>query len=137
VHRRTRAVLLSCSVVSVVGAVVVFITGVILTSGAYGSRMAWLLGVVLPLLLLAALFAWLACRPARPNVVKVVTSSRLRHVSAIMLLVVGFLFLIMTVLAAFHYLRRGGGSGGSGLHRQRSSPFLVGRVSRHAECSSW
>ena len=113
--------------VSVVGAVVVFITGVILTSGAYGSRMAWLLGVVLPLLLLAALFAWLACRPARPNVVKVVTSSRLRHVSAIMLLVVGFLFLIMTVLAAFTIY--GEVAGVVGLACIVSGAVLLGRTS--------
>lgn len=95
------AVLLSCSVVSFVGAVVVFIAGVIVTSGTYGSRMAWLLGVVLPLLLLTALFARLACRPAGPNGKKVATSSRLRPMSAVMLLVIGFLFVVLTFLAAF------------------------------------
>lgn len=42
------------------GAGVVFGLGVIWTSGVYGSRRAWLLGVVLPLLLLTAVFAGLA-----------------------------------------------------------------------------
>jgi hypothetical protein len=41
------------------GAVTVFILGVIATSGTYGSRMAWLLGVTLPLLALAAGLFWL------------------------------------------------------------------------------
>lgn len=101
VPRRTRAVLLSGSAVSFVGAVVVFITGVILTSGTYGSRMAWLLGVVFPLLLLTTLSAWLACRPAGTNAKKVATSSRPRRMSAIVLLVIGFLLVVLAFLAAF------------------------------------
>jgi hypothetical protein len=36
------------------GAVGVLILGTIVTDGTYGSRMAWLVGVVLPLLLLSA-----------------------------------------------------------------------------------
>jgi hypothetical protein len=55
-----RAFLLWYSLASFVGAVVVFVPGVIWTNGTYGSRMAWLLGVVLPLLLLTAVLAWLA-----------------------------------------------------------------------------
>jgi hypothetical protein len=40
----------------------VFVFGVIDTNGVYGSRMAWLLGVVLPLLALTAFLSWLARR---------------------------------------------------------------------------
>ena len=60
-----RTILLSCSIASFIGAVVVFVPGVIWTKGTYGSRMAWLLGVVLPLLLLTAVFSWLAA-PGTP-----------------------------------------------------------------------
>ncbi|HEY1988969.1 MAG TPA: hypothetical protein VGG43_05865 [Acidimicrobiales bacterium] len=42
------------------GAMVVFLFGVIVTAGVYGSRLAWLLGIVLPLLVLGALFARVA-----------------------------------------------------------------------------
>ena len=43
-------------------AVVVIAFGVIATSGVYGSRMAWLLGVAMPLLALSVLCAWLSGR---------------------------------------------------------------------------
>jgi hypothetical protein len=43
-------------------ALVVIIFGVIATSGVYGSRMAWLLGVALPLLATTAWLSWLAFR---------------------------------------------------------------------------
>src|SRR5580700_4227932 len=42
------------------GAILVFLFGVIVTSGVYGSRMAWLLGVVLPLLAVTAVQSKLA-----------------------------------------------------------------------------
>jgi hypothetical protein len=42
-----------CSVVALVGASQVFLFGVVWTHGVYGSRMAWLLGVVLPLIAVA------------------------------------------------------------------------------------
>ena len=51
-------------------AVVVIALGVIATSGVYGSRMAWLLGVAMPLLALSVLCAWLSGRrrpPAFPS----------------------------------------------------------------------
>ena len=51
-----------------VGAVGVFLFGVIVTSGVYGSRMAWLLGVVLPLLVIATLFAGLAAKVSDSSV---------------------------------------------------------------------
>ena len=41
---------------------VVIVLGVIATTGVYGSRMAWLLGVACPLLAVAALLAWRATR---------------------------------------------------------------------------
>lgn len=53
------------------GAFVVFVPGVVWTNGTYGSRMAWLLAGVLPLLLSTAVFAWLASPNTsrwRPNV---------------------------------------------------------------------
>ena len=40
----------------------VFLFGVLWTHGVYGSRMAWLLGVVLPLLAITAGLAWGAAR---------------------------------------------------------------------------
>jgi hypothetical protein len=36
--------------------------GVIVTSGTYGSRLAWFLGVAVPVLALSALLAWLPTR---------------------------------------------------------------------------
>lgn len=51
-------------------AVIVIAFGVIATSGVYGSRMGWLLGVALPLLAASMLLSWLAVRTssrARPN----------------------------------------------------------------------
>lgn len=64
---------LGCSIGCFVGAFIVFVAGVVWTNGTYGSRMAWLLAGVLPLLLSAAGFAWLAS----PN-----TSRWRRNVSA-------------------------------------------------------
>ena len=54
--------LLACSAAAFIGAVVVFLFGVILTHGVYGSRVAWLLGVVMPLLAVAAGSALTAAR---------------------------------------------------------------------------
>lgn len=61
------SILLGASIVSFGGAVGVFLLGVVLTHGVYGSRMAWLLGVVVPLLALAALLAWLAASTSSIN----------------------------------------------------------------------
>ncbi|HVB94373.1 MAG TPA: hypothetical protein VND67_08630 [Acidimicrobiales bacterium] len=71
-----------------VGAIVVFLFGVIETTGVYGSRLAWLLGIVLPLLFLGALFARLAARIDDSTVDgdargQVVSSQRLRTFSVI------------------------------------------------------
>jgi hypothetical protein len=55
-----RRVLAAAAGVAWLRAVGVFLFGVIVTSGVYGSRMAWLLGVVVPLLVLGALVAGLA-----------------------------------------------------------------------------
>ena len=54
---------LAMAILLFVAAVVVFILGVVVTSGVYGSRMAWLLGVVMPLIAGAATFAWLIIGP--------------------------------------------------------------------------
>ena len=48
------------ALVALVAAVLVIIFGVLATSGVYGSRLAWFLGVALPLLALATLAAWLS-----------------------------------------------------------------------------
>jgi hypothetical protein len=45
-----------------VGAIEVFLFGVVWTHGVYGSRMAWLAGVVLPLLAITGGLAWAATR---------------------------------------------------------------------------
>lgn len=47
---------------ALVGAIGVFVFGVVWTHGVYGSRMAWLVGVVLPLLAVAAGLALAAAR---------------------------------------------------------------------------
>jgi hypothetical protein len=60
----------AAAVLTLTASVVVFAFGVIATSGVYGSRMAWLLGVALPLLAASMLLSWLALRapaPARPD----------------------------------------------------------------------
>ena len=56
------AIFLVGSMASLAGAVGVFCFGTVVTDGTYGSRMAWLVGVVLPLLLLSAGFAGLVWR---------------------------------------------------------------------------
>jgi hypothetical protein len=48
------------SVVTLMGALFVLLFGVLATSGVYGSRLAWLLGVALPLLAITVLLAWLS-----------------------------------------------------------------------------
>ncbi len=48
------------SVVTLMAALFVLLFGVLATSGVYGSRLAWLLGVVLPLLALTMLLAWMS-----------------------------------------------------------------------------
>jgi len=60
---RRRPIFLGFSMGCFVSAFVVFVPGVVWTNGTYGSRMAWLLAGVLPLLLSTALFAWLASPP--------------------------------------------------------------------------
>jgi len=54
--------LVTGAALSLIAAATVFLLGVIWTRGVYGSRMAWLLGVVLPLLALAAVLAFAAGR---------------------------------------------------------------------------
>jgi hypothetical protein len=52
----------AAAILTLAGAIIVIAFGVIATSGVYGSRMAWLLGVALPLLAASMLLAWLAQR---------------------------------------------------------------------------
>ena len=55
-------ILLLLSIIAFVGAVSVFVFGVVLTHGVYGSRMAWFLGVCVPLLAISAVLSWGASR---------------------------------------------------------------------------
>jgi hypothetical protein len=55
---RRNTVFTLCSAVTLVAAIEVILFGVVWTHGAYGSRMAWLGGVALPLLVIAAGLAW-------------------------------------------------------------------------------
>ena len=69
--------LTAVAICTCLAAVLVVVFGVVATSGVYGSRMAWMLGVALPLLVLTLLLAGLAERagarthgrpaPARPS----------------------------------------------------------------------
>ena len=59
----TRSSLLTVgAILTFTAAVLVVVFGVVATSGVYGSRMAWLLGVALPLLVLTVLLASAADR---------------------------------------------------------------------------
>ena len=59
---RVNTALTLCSALTLAGAIEVFLFGVLWTHGVYGSRMAWLLGVVLPLLTISAGLALTAAR---------------------------------------------------------------------------
>jgi hypothetical protein len=52
----------AAALLTLTAAVGVIAFGVIATSGVYGSRMAWLLGVALPLLATSMILSWLARR---------------------------------------------------------------------------
>ena len=60
---RRNTVFTLCSAVALVAAIEVILFGVIWTHGVYGSRMAWLGGVALPLLVITAALAWAGARP--------------------------------------------------------------------------
>jgi hypothetical protein len=59
---RPNTVLGRCSALALVGAIEFLLFGGVWSHGLYGSRMAWFLGVVLPLLAGAAGLAWAAAR---------------------------------------------------------------------------
>jgi hypothetical protein len=48
------------AIVTLCAAVMVIVFGVLVTSGVYGTRLAWLLGVALPLLAVTLLLSWLS-----------------------------------------------------------------------------
>lgn len=52
----------TCAVVAFAGSAGAILFGVVLTHGVYGSRMAWLLGVAIPLMAIAAGFAFAAAK---------------------------------------------------------------------------
>ena len=59
---RVNTTLTICSALTLVGAIEVFLFRVLWTHGVYGSRMAWALGVVLPLLVVTAGLGWVGAR---------------------------------------------------------------------------
>jgi hypothetical protein len=59
---RVNTAMAECATVTLAGPVAVFAFGVVFTHGVYGSRMAWLFGVVLPLLAITAPFAFGAAK---------------------------------------------------------------------------
>ena len=83
-----------------ISAVVVFMCGVIVTAGVYGSRMAWLLGVVLPLLGLTALCSWLASRSGASSSQK----GKLRIVALVALGMIGTPFVLVGLLLSVYLL---------------------------------
>ena len=46
-------------------AILMFMRGVVATSAVYGTRVAWLIGVVLPVLAFSTLLSWLAYRTGK------------------------------------------------------------------------
>lgn len=118
--RALRRALAATAGVVFVGAIGVFLFGVIVTSGVYGSRMAWLLGVVLPLFVLAALFAGLAAKVSESSGDggQVVSSVRLRRfavislglvavpfaIAGLFLLVYGVIFTVYGLRVASHWV---------------------------------
>ena len=90
------------SVVTLTAALFVLLFGVLATSGVYGSRLAWLLGVALPLLALTMLLAWVSrgCpRRVRP-LLHVGPGDRRDQAGRGVLLVAASLFGIPLALAA-------------------------------------
>ena len=99
------------ALMTLVSAVLVIVFGVLATSGVYGSRLAWLLGVALPLLALTMLLAWLSLggpRWTRPET-HMAPGDRHYRVRRGVLLVATSLFgipfvLAMTLLAVYAFL---------------------------------
>jgi hypothetical protein len=60
---RGNTVFTLCSAVTLVAAIEVMLFGVMWTHGVYGSRMAWLGGVALPLMVITVALAWFGARP--------------------------------------------------------------------------
>jgi hypothetical protein len=90
------------SVVTLMAALFVILFGVLATSGVYGSRLAWLLGVALPLLGITMLLAWLSpggSRRIRPFL-HVAPGDRHDQAGRGVLLVAASLFGIPLALAA-------------------------------------
>ena len=104
-----------------VGAVVVFVTAVAWTDAVYGTRLAWFLGGVVPLLALTAGFGWLASpKPLRAQAMSTAgavgaresmqtrTARRLLIVSLALLAIpfalVGILLLVYGIFIVAHSL---------------------------------
>jgi len=60
VWSKLRPALLWLAMATFLGAIVILVVGVVWTDAVYGTRMAWFLGGVVPLLVSTAGFAWLA-----------------------------------------------------------------------------
>jgi hypothetical protein len=90
------------SVVTLMSALFVILFGVLATSGAYGSRVAWLLGVALPLLALTMLLAWLSLGGPRRgrHFLRVASGDRHGQAGRAVFLVAASLFALPLALAA-------------------------------------
>lgn len=103
---RRNAVFTLCSAAALVAAMEVILFGVIWTRGVYASRMAWLWGVAVPMLVIAAALAWAGARPGPAEISNAGTSHRDRRraprvIGMTSLVLVGvpvlfFLLLLMT-----------------------------------------
>jgi hypothetical protein len=82
-------------------AVIVIAFGVIATSGTFGVRMAWLLGVAMPLLAVSTTLSWLARRTAAPSFGRRI--GRPVFLAALSLFSIPFAFAV-TVLAVYAFL---------------------------------
>jgi hypothetical protein len=98
-----RRLLSTAAGLAFLGAVGVFLFGVIETTGVYSSRLAWLLGIVLPLLVLGAVFARVAANiggsiGAGSDAGQVVTRAWLRRFSVVCLALVAVPFALAAML---------------------------------------
>lgn len=106
VRPRRRAVpadaLVGAALLALAAAAAVLVFGVIVTSGVYGSRMAWLLGVVLPLLAVSMLLSRLAQRFSDPprQAARGAPSMRRRRISRVIFVSAAVAFGVPLALAA-------------------------------------
>jgi hypothetical protein len=89
------------AIVTLSTALTVIVFGVLVTAGVYGSRLAWLLGVALPLLALTMVLSWLSVPPQARTSLRTgaATSSRRQRIARGVFLTALALFGIPLALA--------------------------------------